>query len=95
MDLKLINSLLANLEYPDRTVLKLVKEEPISTPIHPDGEGSQGESNTFYRVYESVKEPGTFIKILYHTDSYGSGSYITGAQFVTPVQKMVTVYEQF
>ena len=93
MELKLINSLLANLEYPDQKVLKLIERKDISTPIPDDGEGSQGDENVYAKVYQSVEDPNVYVKVIYHTDSYGYGAFARGIQFVTPVQKTVTVFE--
>ena len=93
MELKLINSLLANLEYPDQKVLKLIERKDISTPIPDDGEGSQGDENVYAKVYQSVEDPNVYVKVIYHTDSYGYGAFVRGIQFVTPVQKTVTVFE--
>jgi hypothetical protein len=71
----------------------MIQREDISTPISEDGEGSQGDENTFVKIYQSVQQPEIYVKVEYFTDSYGNGSYVRGVQFVQPREKVVTVFE--
>ena len=93
LEVKLINSLLVNLEYPDQKSLKLIERKDISTPIPEDGEGSQGDENVYAKVFQSVENPDVYVKVIYHTDSYGYGAFVRGIQFVTPTQKTITIFE--
>ena len=93
LEVKLINSLLSDIESPDQKVLKLIQRIEISTPIAEGGEGSQGDENVYAKIFQSVANPDVYIKVIYYTDSYGYGSYMRGVQFVTPKQKTVTVFE--
>lgn len=94
MDFQFLNSLLKNLEYPDNKLLKQVERQEVSTPINTHyGDGLQGEENVFVKIYQSVQQPNIYIKVTYFTDSYGSGSYVRGVQFVQPKEKTVTVFE--
>jgi hypothetical protein len=93
MDLQLLNSLLEDLESIDSKKLRLVDKKDLSTPISKDSDGSQGDENTFEKVYQSVQNPDLYIKILYYTDSYGYGEFIRGVKIVKPIEKVVTVFE--
>ena len=93
MELQFLNSILKNLEYPNAKVLKRITQVSVRTPIPEDGDGSQGDENEFDIVYQSVEKPEIYIKVSCFTDSYGSGSYIRGVQFVQPQEKTITVYQ--
>ena len=95
LDLKTLNVILANLEYPDQTLLRFVEEQALNTPIKDNsyGDGIMGESDVTAKIYEIIAQPGIFVKITYSTDSYGDNSMPTGVQFVQPAKQLVTVYE--
>ncbi len=86
MELKEINSLLS--DFKKLRILKKIHQETI---IELDGEGSQGDTNLKYEVYEAG--PGAFIKLTINSDSYGNNEFVAGLQFVNPSPKTVTVYE--
>ena len=94
MELKQLNEILKNISSPNPKLLKYVEKQDISTPINfKYGDGLQGESNTFCRVYKILSEVDLYLKVNYYTDSYGRGEYINGIEFVKVAQKQVTVYE--
>lgn len=93
MELKKLNELLKNLEYPDAKKLKYVQKDSIRTPISEMGEGMQGDQNEWAVVYQVLGENDLYLKIYYYSDSYGGGEYISGVEFVKPTEKVVTVFE--
>ena len=56
-------------------------------------EGSQGESNEKYEVYDVNLPDGWFIKLRLGSDSYGYNEFVENVSFVRGKEKKVTIYE--
>lgn len=93
LDLKQLNAVLENLQYPNRSLVESVQREDIDTPIRADDDGRMGEENVYSNVYKIKGMDNLYLKVIYHTDSYGDGDYVRGVQFVVPVEKTVKIFE--
>lgn len=82
MELKQINEILANLDNPTAT-----KGVSLFKSFSPNG-----ESNEIMKLY-SLPVDNIFLKITEEPDSYDSNWKITSVQFVSPQEKVTTVYE--
>jgi hypothetical protein len=96
MELEKLNKVLANLQYPDRSILQFVERKDIHMGVSENSygsEGVQGEEDSYYNIYKILSEDNLFLKIEIYTDSYGNGEAVRGAQIVKGVKKTVTIFE--
>lgn len=102
MDYKKLNSWLKDLENLPSSELKYVETiqghqgvsgYETSDSYYSSGEGVQGESDINFKVYKVLSEDNLFLKVETYTDSYGSGEYIRGVEFVEGTKKEVTSFE--
>lgn len=92
LELSELNQILKNLQSPN---LEFVEKQDISTKIRDNSynDGLMGEEDSWYKIYKLKSDPNTFLRVEYYSDSYGSGEFIRGAQFVQPANKTMVVYE--
>lgn len=89
MELKELNKILVNLQYPNNKSLRFVEKQTVKE-IDNRYDGEQGEEGLYYNIYEVVGQKDVFLKIEMYTDSYGGNDAVRGVQFVAPkpVQKI-------
>lgn len=69
-------------------------KKATKTMIPEDGEGNQGESNEYIKIYKHADFPeGVFFQETYETDSYGYNDAITNYIFVEGKEKTITIFE--
>lgn len=95
MELKEINKILSDIESLIDGNRKLPYEKVVDTR---DGDcansdGIHGKYDTITKVYDLGQE-NLFLKIVAKTDSYGYNEHLTSIQFVKPVIKQITDFEQ-
>lgn len=91
--LKQLNDNLGKLDYMDPNKFEFLEKIDIRKSIQYSGYGVKGDQNEYSKVYKHIKS-GLYIKIIYYTDSYGDGSYISGIAFVQPTLKTITTFEK-
>lgn len=92
MDYKKINSWLDDISKGNKK-LKFIERKSGHVGILEDSEGSQGEYNEYFDIYQVVEDPEVFIKASYMTDSYGEGNNLHSITFVKGVKKTIEVFE--
>ena len=55
-------------------------------------EKNMGDYGIKVEIFD-IGEPNVFLKVAYHSDSYGGNELVASVQFVTAVEKVVTGYE--
>lgn len=95
IDIKLVNKILSNLEYPKAA--GLIMEEKITAinaiGDHNDWEGDQGSFNEYHTFYTHPELEGVVVKFVGRTDSYGSGNEMVSIEFGKGVPKQVVKFE--
>lgn len=84
MTIEQVNDLLENYEKGE-----LIIEH---RPDNYDEDKNSGEEGSRIEV-RTTKIPGTFVRIEYHSDSYGDNEALHSLKLVKPVTKTVTDYE--
>lgn len=86
-----LNSIFSNLLNPDPKILKRVQSSILKEI---DGDGEQGEHGEEHYIYEIMSRPGTFVKFVRYTDSYGDNHYVNSIEFVSPVEQTIITYKK-
>lgn len=88
MDFKQLNELLKDLSR-----IRNNNEQISKDVIHTiEDEGNQGDEGVSYEVYK-IPYDNLYVRLTIKTDSYGDNEYVSGIEFVQPIEKTIQTFE--